>query len=358
MSTEKMRAVTVADIARAAGVSKATAARVLGGYGNVGEEFRARIERVADALDYRRNDLARTMATGRSATIGVVVGDIENPFFGHVVRGIADRAKTLGFGTLLANTAEQASEERDAVAMLLAKRVDGLIVAPAPGNERAHLVDMLHRGVPLVLVDRVLDDFPADSAVTDNRAAAKDATRLLIDAGHRRIAFLSASRAQGSVGAPASPYETMLSTVRDRISGFLAETERGGLDEADCSVLLGASDEVRTQAVLTASLSPADRPTAIIASDSLLALAVFRAARHAGLAIPRDLSLVTFDDADWMSALSPTVTVFAQPAHALGNEAMAMLAERIDGRTEVRHRILTTTLRARESVSPPRPSPW
>lgn len=122
---------TIADVARgAAGVSRATAARVLGGYGYSGAEVRQRVLKAAKRLAYQPNELARSMATGRSKTIGVVVADIENLYFARAIRAITDAARSNGFGVVLANTDEDIELEREAVRVLLANRVDGLIVSP------------------------------------------------------------------------------------------------------------------------------------------------------------------------------------------------------------------------------------
>src|SRR3954449_6434866 len=207
----RTRPVTVSDVARTAQVSKATAARALGGYGSVSADARRRVLEAAPALNYRWNELPRTMATGRSGTIGVVVGDIENPFFGLAVRGISDCAKGAGFDVIVSNSAEDVAEERAAVDVLTAKGVDGLIVAPAAMHERAHLQGVLARGRPLVLLDREVPGLDADAALVDGRAAAKAATRLLVAVGHRRVAYVTAADAPGP--RYAGPSRIALTTV-------------------------------------------------------------------------------------------------------------------------------------------------
>src|SRR5690349_3291334 len=142
----RRRDVTVADVAKAAQVSKAQAARALGNYGAVSDEVRERVLAAAEELSYRPNELARSMNTGKSHTIGVVVGDIENPHFGLVTRGITDVAKKSGYNVILTNTDEDLASEIDAVRVLRDKRVDGLIVAPASSTETAHLKQVQESG--------------------------------------------------------------------------------------------------------------------------------------------------------------------------------------------------------------------
>ncbi len=317
------RPVTVADVAAAARVSKAAAARVLGGYGSVSSGVKARVLDAARALDYRPNELARTMTTGRSGTIGVVVGDIENPFFGLAVRGLSDRAHELGFNVILANSGEEVAAEQAATRVLAAKRVDGLVVAPAAMGRADHLADLVGRGCPLVLLDRDVPGLGVDASLVDTRSGARDATALLLAAGHRRLAYVTASAAAET--RYRGPEQVALSTVLDRIEGFVAALRVAEIDDPEAGIRLGASDPARAAEILDGLLCGPARVTGILASDSKIALHVFRAARRHGLGLPGEVSLVSFDDADWTSAITPAVTVVAQPAYELGVQAAQLL---------------------------------
>ena len=197
LSAQK-RPVTVADVATTAKVSKASAARVLGGYGIVSDKIREKVTTAAAALGYRPNELARSMTTGRSGTIGVIVGDIENVFFGLAVRGISDVARNAGFNVIIANSGEELSAEKSAINLLIGRRVDGLIVAPADRRELDHLSDAIRVGVPLVLFDRTIPALQVDSVVSPDREAAMTATRHLQNFGHRHIAYITAR--EGEIG--------------------------------------------------------------------------------------------------------------------------------------------------------------
>ena len=167
-SPARSSSVTVADVAREAGVSKATAARVLGGYGTVSAKVREAVKAAAAALDYRPNELARSMTTGRSGTIGVVVGDIENPFFSLAVRGITDVARLAGFNVILSNSGEDVAAEKAAIRTLVAKRVDGIIVSPAKEGDVEHLKDIERSGRPLALLDRSAPSLNVDTVIADD----------------------------------------------------------------------------------------------------------------------------------------------------------------------------------------------
>lgn len=347
----KARSVTVLDVAQAAQVSKATAARVLGGYGVVSEKIHDAVMAAAKALDYRPNELARSMTTGKSGIIGVVVGDIENPFFSLAVRGISDAAKVAGFNVILANSGETLEAERAAVRLMIGKRVDGLIVTPAESRDTAHLHDVHRSGRPLALLDRALPDLEVDTVTVDDRAAAVAATRLLVSAGHRRIAYLTAVSDRGAEFHDLAQLYT--TSVRERVEGFLSVCEEAGIARPESRVCLGATSPEATRSLAARLFSSADRPTAIIASDSLIGLEIFKAIRAHGLRMPQDISLITFHDADWTSVTSPPITVIDQPVYALGKSVAELLIRRLKGESPAPQRlILNTALIARGSVGP------
>ncbi|WP_035253752.1 LacI family DNA-binding transcriptional regulator [Agrococcus lahaulensis] len=344
------REVTVSDVAVAAGVSKATAARALGDYGAVSDAVRDRVLGAADRLGYRPNALARTMSTGRSNTLGIVVGDIENPFFAQATRGAADVAAAAGFDLILSNSDEDLETEAKAIGVQLAKRVDGLLVASASSVETENLRSVVDAGRPLVLFDRTAQGVEVDSVIAANRSGARELTSLLVDAGHRRVAFISTMTHPTDFDRSAV---VATSSVAERIEGFLDALTAGGIEHPERHVHLNARRE-GVERMATRLLTGPEAVTAIVASDSLIALGVFRAARELGLQIPRDLSLVAFDDADWTGVATPGITVMAQPIHEIGAEAAELLIRRVrgDGRPPVT-RVLKQHLVERQSVAPP-----
>lgn len=344
--------VTVADVARKAGVSKATAARVLGGYGTVSERVREIVTEAARALDYRPNELARSMTTGRSGTIGVVVGDIENPFFSLAMRGIADVARQAGFTVILINSGEDVSAEKEAIRTLLAKRVDGLIVSPAKESDVEHLREVASSGRPLALLDRGVEAFEVDTVIADDRNAAEGVTRQLIALGHRRIAYLTACDTPDHMFR--SPGDINTGSVRRRVEGYLDICHEAGFSKSETTVRMGASTPELASEIARAMLEAKDRPTAIIASDSVIGLEVFKTARAIGLSIPDDLSLISFHDADWTAVTSPPVTVVRQPVYRLGEMAAKLLVERLSGFDAAARRVvLETEVIQRASIASP-----
>jgi LacI family transcriptional regulator len=351
MSRRRAGAATIPEVARAAGVSAATAARALGGYGAVSESARERVLAAADELGYRRNDLARAMITGRSNTIGVVIADIENPFFARAVRSIADSARAAGYEVVLTNTDEDAKLERAAVRVLLAKQVDGLIVAPTSQDSR-HLVAAQQAGCPVVLLDRRTHDLAADVALVDNYAASRDVVERLLAVGHRRIAMVTGETGGGTDGDVST--RPSLSTGRDRVEGYLAALRHAGVGRPKAYLRTDAHTPDAAHGLTRELLSLRRRPTAVFASDSRVALGVLKAIRGADLAVPQEMSMVAFDDADWTSVVTPPISVVAQPTHALGRRSAEMLLRRIAGSDEpTTVDMMTTEFIARGSVAPP-----
>src|SRR5690554_116935 len=352
-STRRRRDVTVADVAREARVAKATAARALGGYGAVSDDVRERVLSAAENLDYHPNGLARSMNTGRSNTIGVIVGDIENPYFGLAMRGISDTARASGYDVILSNTGENLDVEIEAARVFVEKRVDGVIVAPASFTRTQHLDNLRKSGRPLVLLDRHVDNLDVDVVEVEIRAAAYAATQHLVDSGHRKIAFIS------SLELRSTPYRRGdvldVSSVAGRVDGILQALEEGGIENPETLLRFGAQqgDEART---ITRQLLAADEsPTAIIASDSLIAMSVLAELRALGLSVPDDISFIMFDDFEWTTLISPPISVISQPVYEVGVAAANQVIARIEGRASgARVQRFPAEFIHRESVSVPR----
>jgi LacI family transcriptional regulator len=341
--------VTIPDVARRAGVSTATAARALGGYGAASESARTAVLRAAEELGYRRNDLARAMITGRTNTLGLVIADIENPFFARAARGVSDAARAAGYDVVLTNTDEDADVERSNVRVLLSRRVDGLIVAPT-SPVADHLAAATESGCPVVLLDRRLDGFPADTVLVDNVAAARDVVERLLAAGHSRIAMVTG----GSRHAERRDRATTISTGDDRVDGYVAALTDAGVARPETYLRTGAATPEMAASLMSELIALPDRPTAVFASDSRVALGVLKAIREAGLEVPRQISMVGFDDADWTSVVNPPISVVAQPTYELGRRAAETLIARLSGdETPPRVHVMATDFLARRSVAPP-----
>jgi len=309
-------AATIREVAQAANVSQATAARALGNYGYVSDEARAQVEEAAKRLGYVPNSVAKALASGETLAVGLVVGDIENPFFAAAARGMTDQVEAHGHGVLLANSDEDLDRERAAVETLLARRVDGLVVVPSSEEPEDHL-DLAARAGALVLLDREVTGLGVDSVTADNLGGARTATEHLIGHGHTRIGFVSDSLA--------------ISSSAMRLEGYREALEQAGIEFDQDLVSIGgptAEDGYRASLEL---LERADRPTALFTANNFMTLGAMHAVRFLGLSVPGDVALVGFDDLEWTTLVDPPVTVVSQPATEIGREAARLLIARLEG---------------------------
>jgi LacI family transcriptional regulator len=367
MTDKPARRVTITEVARQAGVSTATAGRVLGGYGYASPVIRDKIREIADTLGYRPNLLARGLITGRTQTIGVVTGDLESPFYASILRGITDVARSRGFGIIVSNSDEIYQREREAVKLLSEKQVDGLIVTPSDLDDPKHLRDVVAGGCPVVQIDRRVDGLHADSVTVDNVAAARASVEHLIAAGHRRIAMV-AELERPVVGdlksfvdrAPTAAIETAsLYPSWQRLLGFVQAHRDAGL-RLDMGLIrrVGAYSAAAAKEDALDLLRGEGRPTAVFTADGLMSGGVMEAVATLDLELPRDLSLVCFDDLDWMRFFKPSVTAVAQPLNELGRAAARLVLSRIEGDAlPPQHLLFQAELRLRGSVSEPRHGP-
>ncbi|OPG07888.1 LacI family DNA-binding transcriptional regulator [Microbispora sp. GKU 823] len=351
--------VTISEVAAEAGVGRATAARTLGGYGHVSPELRQRVLAAAEKLGYRANALARSMSTGVSHTIGVIVADIGNPFFAGLVGGVCDASRARGFDTIVLSTYEDLDEEVAATNVLIDKRVDGMIIASAAvsGREAGHVKEALKRGVPVVLVDRAIPALDLDAVVIDNRDAAREAVERLIAAGHRRIGFVwGPSMTQ----PPATRRELLAAAARnlwtdgERLRGYLDALDDARIPFDPELVMVGRKVEERATEEVARMLALPNRITALFCTETEAMTGALRALRAARLSYPRDVSLIGFDDSAWAAVMDPPLTMIEQPVHGLGAKAAEVLLDIVQGAEADREtHTLRSRLIVRSSVGPP-----
>src|SRR6202789_969807 len=330
------RAPTIRDVALRAGVSVATASNVVNGVRPVGEASRRKVLEAIAALDYRLDRAASALRGRSTRLVGMVVPDITNVFFASLVHGVETLAERDGYALLIVSTSEDAANER--------RRIDGLIVVPADDESMSALKGGAEgsRLPPTVLIDRAAESPGFDTVRADGFAGGYAAARCLLDLGHRDIAVLTHSK--------------RLDNIEQRIAGCRRALSEASLD-GRARVLYGGHDLESLRGAIELELKSADRPTAIFALTNVCALASIKAARGLGLEIPGDVSVVGFDDFDWMSALSPYLTTVAQPVDDFASTAWRLLMRRLkgDGESAVERIQLPCALKVRESTGPARP---
>jgi LacI family transcriptional regulator len=335
---------TMNDVARVADVSIATVSHVINGTRFVSPE---RVDRVRSAmleLDYTPDGTARSLRVGRTDTIGLIVPDNSNPFFGELARWIEDAGFEAGYTTILANSNERSYRERRYIDTLLSKRIDGLIITPTAESDDEAVVSSLRKvRVPIVVMDRDVKLPNADVVLCDNGRGSGDVARHLLELGHTRIACIA--------GPPGVPQE--------RLEGFLRAVYAAGVDIPDDAIVSGdfhfAGGREATRALLAADIAF----TAIFAANDLMAAGAIRELAANGLRAPGDVSVIGFDDAPIAEMLSPTLTTVRQPLQEMADAAVSLLLARVsksaDAKNRVR-RVLPTSLVVRESTAPPSPS--
>lgn len=335
---------SIFDVAREAGVSRATAARALGGYGSVSEEARQRVEAAAERLGYSVNSVARSMVTGQTMTLGALIADVSNPFFARVIRGFTDGARDAGYDVVLVNTDETVETEIQGLKLLTEKRVDGILVAPASEEVGEHLAAAIERGQALVQVDRFVPGVDTDVVVVDNYESGHRAVRRVIDAGHRKIAA-PILRTKGSDGQA-----NLISTMLERHQGYRDAMAEAGLAVPE-AYQPSASGRAEVRAVMTEMLSGPDRPTAVFGLDDSFTLGIIDAVYACDLKIPEQVSIFGFDDTEWTTVVRPPLSVIAQPAYDLGAAAAQALLRRIQAPDGPRStQVLPTTWIERASI--------
>jgi LacI family transcriptional regulator, galactose operon repressor len=337
------RTPTIRDVAQRAGVSVATASNVVNGHRPVGAASRRKVLEAIEALDYRLDRAASALRGRSTRLIGMVVPDITNVFFASLVHGVEALAERDGYDLLIVSTGEDAAKERRRVEALVARRIDGLIVVPVSDDS----MGALKRGdgsrlSPAVLIDRGAEAPEFDTVRADCEAGGYAAARHLIDLGHRDIAILAHSK--------------RLDNVEQRIAGSRRALIEAGLEPRD-RIVYGGQDLESLRGAIELELNRADRPTAIFALTNVCALASIKAARSLGLEIPGDVSIVGFDDFDWMGALRPYLTTVAQPVDDFASAAWRLLMRRLKDETagDIERIELPCTLKVRESTGPARP---
>ncbi len=310
-------AVTLREVAEAAGVHPGTASRALNDATRalVRQETVERVTAAATSLGYKPNLLARSFKTRRTNSVGVVIPDIDNPLFPPMVRGIESRLFQDGYVALLANTEGGPDRQRRIFESMVERRVDGLILATAHRHDTS-LAELEDAGIPVVLLNRVVEDRTFSSVSVDDAAGVGLVVEHLRSLGHRRI---------GHIAGPQS-----MSTGHARYEGFVSAMEKTGADLEDRSVAFAESFSIgEGERCARRLFSVPDRPTAIVAGNDMLALGCYSAAERAGLGCPEDVSIVGFNDMPFIDRMNPPLTTVRIPHYEIGVHAAELLLGRL-----------------------------
>lgn len=329
---------TMKQVAERAGVSTSTVSHVINNTRVVSPDVRARVLQVIGELRYIPSAVARSLKNDRTHTIGMMVPNNSNPYFAELIQGIEDAAFKVGYNIILCNAYDDPQKQAAYLRVLMEKRIDGLILVASGAD--AELASLLAaQQIPIVLVDREVAGVEADFIESDHEEGGYLATRHLLDLGHREIACVS-----GPTDLPPS---------RARVVGYLRALKEAGVRfRLDYLVRSDFTSEGGFNA-FRQLLAMKRRPTAIFASNDLMALGGLCAASEARVRIPDELSVVGYDDIALASFATPRLTSVAQPKYEMGQRITRALIDRIVGHAgPVKRELLSTSLAVRHSTAP------
>jgi LacI family transcriptional regulator len=326
---------TIRDVAALARVSVTTVSRVINGEPGVSARLVARVGAAIEQLNYRHNLTASSLrrADRRSATIGVVLEYIANPFDSMLYYAIEEFAFKRGVLVLGGSAEEDEVRERELIAALASRRVDGLVIMPA-AHDHSYLLNERSVGTPVVFLDRPPAFFDADSVLTDNLEGVRRAIRHLVVHGHRRIGYIGDLQT--------------ITTAKLRLQGYREELQAQGIAVDERWIRMDVSGHERAEAAALDLIRRRPAPTAIFAAQNLLATGAYRALRR--LNLHHKVALIGFDEIPYADLVEPGITVMAQDPVAMGQAAANLLFRRIDGdRSPSVHEVIPTRLIARGS---------
>jgi len=330
----------MADVARAAGVSAATVSRVLAGVdGATSDRTAATVRQTARDLGYVVNAVAASLRSQQTRSVGLVMADVGNPFFGQLASGVENTLSEAGYSVILVNTNNSVEQEQRLIRLLIEKRVDAMIVATS-ARTGEHIREAIDVGMRVVLVDSELPDLRTDSVTIDNVAAARSAVEHLLDLGHTEIGIITGQLEAAFDLGRLEGYQNALQSRGIRPNPHFCV--RGGL----------TVDGGRHAAAQLLSL--AQRPTALFVTNNLMTIGTLVSISETGLSLPQDISIIGFDDMDWYRIAKPGVTAVHQPAYDMGRIAAGRLLDRIAGKSsKSKRQLLNAELIVRESTAAP-----
>ena len=330
---------TIKEIAEAAGVSTATVSRVLNNSDKVRGKTADHVLEVVEKLNYRPSHVARRMRvkTTDSLVIGLVITDIENPFFSNVAKGVESVAFKNKHILMICNTNENPEKEKFFLNSLLSEKVSGAIIVPTTGNgNEKFFEELVKKGFPMVLVDRQVKNLNIDSVSINNEVGGYQATEQLIKNGHRRIGIICGIKG--------------LSNTEERLGGYKKALKSAGIPVSNELVTYGDYVEAGGRKALTKLLSLDNPPTAVFSTNNLMTLGCIKELYSRKITIPDEMALVGFDDSTWAEALIPPLTTIKQPGYELGINAAELLIKRLNKPTSsTMNIVLNSELVVRES---------
>jgi len=339
-----MKKASLNDIAISLSVSKTLVSLVLNNKGDangISQATQKRVFEKAKELNYKPNQMARSLRLGRSETIGLIVADISNTFYARIARKVEETAEKQGYNVFFCSSEESVEKEQKLIKMLKDRQVDGIILSTTQNNTSA-FSDLLKEKFPFVLIDRNVPKLNSHSVVTDNLGGAKELTEHLIGLGHQKIGFMTISPSH-------------LSTMQDRLKGYKEALKQNNLKYSPKLVQEINFNQIEedTLEALKNLIKPPVNATAIFTANNSIARMCIRKIKELNLQIPRDIALVSFDDIELFEFNYPPITAISQPVEDIGEKAVEILIEQIKSQKQktisYKQVVLPTNLKVRKS---------
>jgi LacI family transcriptional regulator len=330
---------TMKQVAERAGVSISTVSHVINNTRVVSNDVRQRVLGIIDEMRYIPSAVARSLKNDKTNTIGVLVPNSSNPYFAELIRWIEDAAFELGYNIILCNAHGGAQKQTAYLRLLMEKRIDGLVLIASGADDEQDLL-LRYDAVPIVQLERALPGLDADLVLAGQEEGGYEATRHLIELGHRDIVCVS---------GPAD-----LPRTRERVGGYMRAMQEAGLPVTHDHIVHEEFTSAGGHAAFTRLLARPQRPTAVFVTSDLMALGGLCAAGAAGVRVPAQLSVAGFDDIAAARYALPPLTTVAPPKRDMANLAIELLIDRIRGiNVPLRSTALASTLVVRASTAPP-----
>lgn len=336
---QRIPPVTIKDIARKLGISPSTVSRALRGSTEINETTRKSVQELARELNYTPNPIALSLKKKKTKVIGVIVPEIANYFCSAVIAGIEDIAYSLGYHVIIFQSHEKYEREMMNVKLLSSRRIDGLIISVSNETKKGdHLKELISKGIPVVMFDRICDEVDTPRVVTDDTRGAYDATVHLVEQGYKRIAHVTMA--------------SHLSVTKNRMRGYTEALQKCGIPFRKQWVVPCDFDYTNVKKAVQKLWKTNPRPDAILASGERLAISCFEVLKEMKQRIPEDMAMVGFFDNPVSRFIDPALTAIHQPTFDIGQSAAKLLIEMIENNS-LQHQYKTielkTTLEIRES---------
>ena len=302
---------TIKDVAKRVGVSPSVVSRALNNRYGVKESTREKIVRAAKEMGYCPNAAARSLVTRRTATIGVMMADLSEPYYTQIIRGMEFSASKTGYTLLFSNSYESLEKSKVLEKMVYAERVDGVIIVGSNVEEQEYILKLVEKKVPFVLLERDIPDPRINCVYLDNFYGGYLATKYLLDKGHTRIAHIS-----GKIG---------FQVALDRLEGYKKALHEAGLLFDKELVMTGNFVWQDGYAAMKKLLRSQPPCTAVFTANDTMAFGALQAIAESGLSIPKDIAVIGFDDLEFSSLTNPPLTTVHQPRYEMGKEAVRIV---------------------------------